>query len=88
MNPTPVTGLGTLTVKAVSAGGPADISFSVGAAAYTLHLTVTYNPDAGPLGAPGPATLDTGAGTLSATLRPNPTSLADFSFTCSTPGGG
>ena len=42
---------------------------------------------AGPLGSPGPATLDTGgASTLAATLRlPTPTSLAGFSFTCLDP---
>lgn len=70
--------------------GPADISFSVGPATYVLRTTFVYGPDAGLLGSPGPATLDTGGGvTLPATLRlPVPTSLQGFSFTCSTAAGG
>jgi hypothetical protein len=74
-----------ITAYNQSKSGPADISFSVGATTYTLHTTFVYGPDAGPLGSPGPATLDTG-GTLPATLRlPTPTLLSGFSFTCLDP---
>ncbi|MGH7440234.1 MAG: hypothetical protein ACRENE_31465 [Polyangiaceae bacterium] len=74
-----------ITAYGQALSGPASISFSVGSATYTLQTTVVYGPDAGPLGSPGPTTVDTGgAGTLAATLRtPTPTSLSDFSFTCS-----
>jgi hypothetical protein len=67
-----------------SLSGSADISFSVGSATYVLDLTVVFGADAGPLGNPGPATLDTGGGnTLAATLRlPTPTSLSGLAFTC------
>jgi hypothetical protein len=67
--------------------GPADITFTVGSTSYVLHTTYVIDPDASPLGSPGPATLDTGGtGTLPATLRlPTPTSLSGFSFTCSGP---
>jgi hypothetical protein len=70
-----------------SLSGAADISFSVGSATYVLHTTIVYGPDAGLLGGPGPATLDTGdASTIAATLRlPTPTSLSGFSFTCIDP---
>jgi hypothetical protein len=70
--------------------GPADISFTVGSATYTLHTTyVVSGPDAGPLGGPGPATLDMDSGTLQAMPRlPTPTSLSGFTFTCSSAAGG
>jgi len=77
-----------ITAYDQAVSGPADISFSVGSATYTLHTTFVFGPDAGPLGSPGPATLDTDNGTLPATLRlPTPTSLSGFSFTCSTAAG-
>jgi hypothetical protein len=70
-----------------SLSGPALITFTVGPALYIFRTTVVYGPDAGPLGSPGPASLETyDAGVLSATLRlPTPTSLAGFSFVCSGP---
>jgi hypothetical protein len=72
---------------ALSGGGA--ISFSVGSTTFSWNLTVVYGGDAGPLGAPGPGSLDTGAGMLPVTLRiPTPTMLSGFSFTCSLSEGG
>ena len=70
-----------------SFSGAADISFSVGATMFTMHFTIAYGPDAGRLGSPGPATLDTGgSAALPVILRlPTPNSLSGFSFTCLTP---
>jgi hypothetical protein len=66
--------------------GPADITFTIDSANYVLHTTYVFGPDAGPLGTPGPATLDIGSGALTATLRlPTPQNLSGFSFTCSGP---
>jgi hypothetical protein len=78
-----------ITAYDQSLSGPADIAFTVGPATYTLHTTFAFGPDAGPLGMPASATLDTSSGTLSGTVvTPTPTSLSGFSFTCSTAAGG
>ena len=61
------------------------ITFLVDSTQYTMQISGsgTFDPDAGPLGGPGPGTLDTGSATLPFTLRlPAPTTLAGFSFTC------
>jgi len=68
-----------------SFSGSADITFLVDSAQYTVHFTVTYVADAGPLGEiAGPGSLDVGdGGTLAVTERtPTPRTLAGFSFTC------
>jgi hypothetical protein len=78
-----------ITAYNQSLSGPADIAFTVGSATYTLQTMWTFGPDAGPLGMPSGATLDTGTGTISATIRmPTPTTLSGFSFTCSSAAGG
>jgi hypothetical protein len=78
-----------ITAYNQAVSGPADIAFTVGSATYTLNTMWTFGPDAGPLGMPSTATLDTGTGTLPATIRtPTPNSLPGFSFTCSSAAGG
>jgi len=68
--------------------GYPSVTFLVGSASYTMSISVVYGPEAGPLGAPGPGTLDTGTAMVPLTLRmPTPASLAGFSFECLADGG-
>jgi hypothetical protein len=65
-------------------GSDTDIRFKVDGAEYIAHFTFNIVPTDGGVSAhPGPATLDTGTATLTATeRRPIPTTLPGFSFTC------
>jgi hypothetical protein len=64
--------------------GGADIAFTVDSATYSLQFSIAYgDPDASPLGTPGPVTLDKGGSTEPMTLRqPTPMTLSGFAFTC------
>jgi hypothetical protein len=74
-----------ITSYSQALSGPATIAFGVGPTTYTLQTMWTFGPDAGPLGMPSSVTLDTGGGTIPATIRmPTPVTLSGFAFTCST----
>jgi hypothetical protein len=73
-----------ITAYEESKSGDTTITFKVAAATYTVHFAITFgDPDAGPLGSPGPVTLDKGGTMEMMTLRlPTPTTLSGFTFTC------
>jgi hypothetical protein len=72
-----------ITAYEESLSGDTNITFTVEAATYTVHFAITFGPDAGPLGSPGPVTLDKGGTTETMMLRlPTPTMLSGFMFTC------
>jgi hypothetical protein len=73
----------TITAYEESQSGDTNITFTVEAATYTVHFAIAFGPDAGPLGSPGPVTLDKGGTMEMMTLRlPTPTTLSGFTFTC------
>jgi hypothetical protein len=73
-----------ITAYEESLSGDTTITFKVVAATYSVHFAITFgDPDAGPLGSPGPVTLDKGGTMEMMTLRlPTPTTLSGFTFTC------
>ncbi len=73
-----------ITQYGESLSGDTTVTFTVDAATYSVHFAIEFgDPDAGPLGNPGPVTLDKGGSTETMTLRmPTPATLSGFSFTC------
>jgi hypothetical protein len=76
-----------ITSYGESLSGDTVITFSVDSAAYNVHFAIdTSDLEAGPLGGPGPVTLDKGGPTEPMTLRmPTPATLSGFAFTCTGP---